>query len=101
MAYSDKVVDHYNNPRNVGSFDKGDARDEAGNNHGVSGPGIETGKGRSGAALWFRRAPGAPAQVAGKGGKKAAKAAAATSASARTRRPTSSCARSRATASTT
>ena len=25
MAYSDKVVDHYNNPRNVGSFDKADA----------------------------------------------------------------------------
>ena len=22
MAYSDKVVDHYNNPRNVGSFAK-------------------------------------------------------------------------------
>ena len=24
MAYSDKVVDHYEHPRNVGSFDKGD-----------------------------------------------------------------------------
>jgi len=25
MAYSDKVVDHYNNPRNVGTLDKASA----------------------------------------------------------------------------
>lgn len=24
MQYSDEVIDHYNNPRNVGSFEKGD-----------------------------------------------------------------------------
>jgi nitrogen fixation NifU-like protein len=25
MAYSNKVLDHYNNPRNVGSFDRADS----------------------------------------------------------------------------
>ena len=25
MAYSTKVLDHYNNPRNVGSFDRADS----------------------------------------------------------------------------
>ncbi|MEN9575041.1 MAG: hypothetical protein RL514_2896 [Verrucomicrobiota bacterium] len=64
------------------SFDKADARDDSGgNNHGVSGAGIEAGRGKVGNGLWFRRAgspaaPTAPA-LAAKGGKKAKAAAAA------------------------
>jgi nitrogen fixation NifU-like protein len=29
MAYSDKVIDHYNNPRNIGSLDKGKSINDA------------------------------------------------------------------------
>lgn len=47
------------------SFDNGDSRDASGNNaHGV-GAGVETGKGKVGAALWFKSASGG-----GKGGNK-------------------------------
>lgn len=42
----------------VASFDNGDSRDDSGNGiHGI-GSGIETGKGKVSAALWFRQAPG-------------------------------------------
>ncbi|MFZ4596548.1 MAG: LamG domain-containing protein, partial [Verrucomicrobiaceae bacterium] len=48
----------------VCTFDNGDARDESGHGaHGVS-TGVETGKGKVGAALWFRAAAGKK----GKGG---------------------------------
>ncbi len=50
----------------VCSFDNGDSRDESGHaSHGVT-TGVETGKGKVGAALWFRNVT--PAK-AGKGGK--------------------------------
>lgn len=49
------------------SFDQGDSRDESGNgNHGVA-SGVDSGKGRSGAALWFRAAAGAKGAKGGKG----------------------------------
>jgi hypothetical protein len=52
------------------SFDNGDSRDESGNgNHGV-GTGVETGKGKVGAALWFRKNAPIAAGKAGKGGGK-------------------------------
>jgi outer membrane protein assembly factor BamB len=47
------------------SFDNGDARDESGNEiNGVS-SGVETGKGKVGLALWFRKGTTAPPVVAG------------------------------------
>jgi outer membrane protein assembly factor BamB len=46
------------------NFDNGDSRDSSGNTlHGI-GAGVETGKGKVGAALWFK-----PAAAGGKGGK--------------------------------
>jgi hypothetical protein len=49
------------------TFDRGDARDESGNGtHGVS-TAVESGKGRAGAALWFRA--NAPVVVEGAKGK--------------------------------
>lgn len=52
----------------VCTFDNGDSRDDSGNGvHGI-GSGIESGKGRVSAALWFRQAPGGkkkPSQSSG------------------------------------
>lgn len=54
------------------TFDRGDARDESGNGtHGVS-TAVESGKGRAGAALWFRAS--APVVVEGAKGKGKGKA---------------------------
>ncbi len=48
----------------LASFDNGDGRDESGN--GISGvlSGVETGKGKVGAALWFRKLSQAPSVIA-------------------------------------
>jgi outer membrane protein assembly factor BamB len=51
------------------SFDKGDARDESGNGAQAVLVGVESGKGKVGAALWFKKPAGAVA-AAGKGGGK-------------------------------
>lgn len=58
----EEVLQRFNEPDSkprdaalASSFDNGDARDDSsGGNHGVS-TGVETGKGRVGAALWFRK----------------------------------------------
>ncbi|MEW6306842.1 MAG: PQQ-binding-like beta-propeller repeat protein [Verrucomicrobiota bacterium] len=42
------------------SFDNGNARDESGNNIDGALSGVDTGKGKVGAALWFRKQSGAP-----------------------------------------
>ena len=56
----------------LSTFDRGDARDESGNGtHGVS-TAVESGKGRAGAALWFRAS--APVVVEGAKGKGKGKA---------------------------
>ncbi len=43
------------------SFDKGDARDESGHNIAGVLSGVEVGKGKTGLALWFKKAADAPA----------------------------------------
>lgn len=51
----------------VASFDNGNARDESGNGHNGVLSGVETGKGKVAAALWFRKgtATAAPSVIAG------------------------------------
>jgi outer membrane protein assembly factor BamB len=51
----------------VASFDNGNARDESGNNNNGVLSGVETGKGKVAAALWFRKggASATPSAIAG------------------------------------
>jgi len=51
----------------VASFDNGNARDESGNGNNGALSGVETGKGKVAAALWFRKGTGsaAPSAIAG------------------------------------
>ncbi|MDQ3623691.1 MAG: PQQ-binding-like beta-propeller repeat protein, partial [Verrucomicrobiota bacterium] len=73
---ADRAVYSGSDDRNTGavvacSFDNGDARDDSGRGiHGVL-SGVETGKGKIGAALWFRKAGGAPPAVVAKAGQEA------------------------------
>jgi outer membrane protein assembly factor BamB len=57
------------------SFDNGTAKDDAGSALIGAMSGVETGKGKIGAALWFRKAGTAPSVLAGGAGKGAAPAA--------------------------
>ncbi len=58
------------------SFDNGNAKDDAGGVLLGAMSGVETGKGKLGAALWFRKAGGAPSILAGASAKPAAPGAA-------------------------
>ncbi|MEQ1852061.1 MAG: LamG-like jellyroll fold domain-containing protein, partial [Chthoniobacteraceae bacterium] len=78
-----EIVDHANGANFIQrgngalvacTFDNGTAKDDAGGTLIGALSGVETGKGKVGAALWFRKAGTAPSVLAGAGGKGAAPA---------------------------
>ena len=78
-----EIVDHANGANFIQrgngamiacSFDNGTAKDDANGTLIGAMSGVETGKGKIGAALWFRKAGTAPSVIAGAGGKGAAPA---------------------------
>ncbi len=82
----DEIIDHANGSNFIQrgngaalacSFDNGNAKDDAGGVLIGAISGVETGKGKIGAALWFRKAGGGPSVLAGNAKKGGAPAAAA------------------------